>query len=50
MKDGFEIVIIKRLHQSVDVIRHDDMFAQRIPLPVEEIQNAFHDAKNFGTG
>ena len=50
MKDGFETVVIKRLHQSVDVIRHDDMFAQRIPLPVEEIQNALDEAKNFWTG
>jgi hypothetical protein len=49
MKDVFEIMVIKRLHQGMDVIRHHDIFAEGIPLPVEEIQNAL-DSKNFGTG
>jgi len=50
MKDVFEIVVIQRLQQGVDVIRHDDIFTERIPLPIEEIQNAFDQAKNPGTG
>ena len=50
MKDVFEIMVTKRLHQGVNVIRHDDIFAEGIPLPVEEIQNAFDQAKNFRTG
>ena len=50
MKDGFERVVIKRLHESVEVIRHDDMFAKHIPLPGEKIQNALDEAKSFWTG
>ena len=50
MKNVFETVVIKRLHQGVDVIRHDDIFAELVSLPIEEIQNAFDQAKNFRMG
>ena len=49
MKNVFEIIVIQRLHQGVDVIRHDNIFTECIPLPIEEIQNAFNQVKNFRT-
>ena len=41
MKDAVEAVVIERSNQCVNVIRHYDIFAERIPLPVKENQNAF---------
>jgi hypothetical protein len=41
MKDAIEAVVIEWLNQSMNVIRHYDIFAKRIPLPVKENQNAF---------
>ena len=50
MKNPIEIMVAKRLHQRVDVIRHHHMFAEHIPLPVEENQDAFNQSENVWAG
>jgi len=50
MKDAIERMVTKRLHECVDMIRHHDIFAEHIPLPVEEIQNTFDQSKSLRMG
>jgi hypothetical protein len=36
MQNLIELMITKRLHQSVDMIRHENVFAEHVPFLVEE--------------
>jgi len=40
MKDALEAMVIEWSNQCVNVVRHYDMFAEHISLPVKENQNA----------